>query len=53
MLHHDVLRGLLQDEPQVLAPLASLHGPLVVLDGDLFFWSNCEDWQFNAASRAG
>ncbi|MDZ4733663.1 MAG: hypothetical protein SGJ16_08765 [Nitrospirota bacterium] len=43
--HHEVLRGLLQDEPHILAPLTPSDGPLVVLDGDLLFWKSCEDWQ--------
>jgi hypothetical protein len=45
--HWDVLRGLIQDERFLVSLQVTPRSPLVILDGDLLFWSSCEDWQFD------
>jgi hypothetical protein len=43
--HWDVLRGLIQDERFLVSLRVTPRSPLVILDGDILFWENCESWQ--------
>lgn len=42
-IHHEWIKGLLATETQ----------PFIILDTDLVFWANCEDWDYAGAALSG